>query len=208
MDSMNTTRNCYVYSILVISLELLMLMISNISNKSKQFWKYVFKRSKVKGSHRKRAVPRLLTSCKRKIFLGRHTHIQRIMQRAKSQTRWDGLFLSYGYICPLSASWPTARWAPRRGTCWSRTAPVARRGGARSSSTSLERLSRFRHLDDPVFMQTWYLSLILLLEKKLSCGKISAFHVWQLWGNWKFHHMWRKFSTIDGVLSQFMPFCC
>ena len=35
MDSMNTTRNCYVYSILVISLELLMLMISNISNKSR-----------------------------------------------------------------------------------------------------------------------------------------------------------------------------
>ena len=33
--------------------------------------------------------------------------------------------------------------------------------------------------------QTSYLSLIsliLLVEKKLSCGEISAFHVYQLWG--------------------------
>ena len=65
--------------------------------------------------------------------------------------------------------------------------------------------------------QTWYLSLISLIslvEKNLSCGEISAFHVWQLWGNWKFVHMWRNFRclhmlcTIDGVLLQFMPFCC
>ena len=37
MDSMNTTRSCYVYGILVISLELLMLMINNISNKANSF---------------------------------------------------------------------------------------------------------------------------------------------------------------------------
>ena len=44
--------------------------------------------------------------------------------------------------------------------------------------------------------QTWYSSLISLLslvEKKLSCGEISAFHVWKLWGNWKFLHMRGKF---------------
>ena len=29
------------------------------------------------------------------------------------------------------------------------------------------------------------ISLILLMEKKLSCGEFSAFHVWQLWGNQK-----------------------
>ena len=47
--------------------------------------------------------------------------------------------------------------------------------------------------------QTSYLSLIsliLLVEKKLSCGKISAFHVWQLWGNWNFLHMWRNFRFL------------
>ena len=33
------------------------------------------------------------------------------------------------------------------------------------------------------------ISLILLLEKKLSCGEISAFHVWQLWGNQNIFHM-------------------
>ena len=32
--------------------------------------------------------------------------------------------------------------------------------------------------------------------KKLSCGEISAFHVWQLWGNWKFLHMWRNFRCL------------
>ena len=36
-------------------------------------------------------------------------------------------------------------------------------------------------------------NIILLVEKKLSCGEISAFHVWQLWGNWEFLHMWRNF---------------
>ena len=37
-----------------------------------------------------------------------------------------------------------------------------------------------------------YISLILLVEKKLRCGEISAFHVRQLWGNWKFEilHIW------------------
>ena len=47
--------------------------------------------------------------------------------------------------------------------------------------------------------QTSYLSLIspiLLVEKRLSCGEISAFHVWQLWGNWKFLHMWRNFRCL------------
>ena len=35
---------------------------------------------------------------------------------------------------------------------------------------------------------TWYsswISWIIFVEKKYSCWKISAFHVWQLWGNWK-----------------------
>ena len=47
--------------------------------------------------------------------------------------------------------------------------------------------------------QTSYLSLIsqiLLVEKRLSCGEISAFQVWQLWGNWKFLHMWRNFRCL------------
>ena len=47
--------------------------------------------------------------------------------------------------------------------------------------------------------QTSYLSpisLILLVEKKLSCGEISAFHVWQLWENWIFLHMWRNFRCL------------
>ena len=48
-------------------------------------------------------------------------------------------------------------------------------------------------------IQTWYLSRIsriIFVEKKLSCGEISAFHVWQLWGNWKFLHMWRNFRCL------------
>ena len=48
-------------------------------------------------------------------------------------------------------------------------------------------------------LQTWYLSRlsrIIFVEKKLSCGEISAFHVWQLWGNWKFLHMWRNFRCL------------
>ena len=47
--------------------------------------------------------------------------------------------------------------------------------------------------------QTWYLSLISLIlsvEKKLSCGEISAFHVWQLWENWQFHQTWRNFRCL------------
>ena len=47
-----------------------------------------------------------------------------------------------------------------------------------------------------VAAQTWNLSLIslmLLVEKK--CGEISAFHVWQLWANWKFLHIWRYFKS-------------
>ena len=32
--------------------------------------------------------------------------------------------------------------------------------------------------------------------EKLSCGQISAFHVWQLWGNWKFLHMWRNLRCL------------
>ena len=58
--------------------------------------------------------------------------------------------------------------------------------------------------------QSWYLSRIsriTFVEKKLSCGEISAFLVLQLWGNRKFLYMWRNFSTIDGILLQFMPFC-
>ena len=51
------------------------------------------------------------------------------------------------------------------------------------------------------------ISQIIFVEKKLSRGEISAFHVWKLWGNWKFLHTWRNFSTINGVLLQFMPFC-
>ena len=47
----------------------------------------------------------------------------------------------------------------------------------------------------------------IISGEKSSCGETSAFPVWQLWGNWKFLHMWRNFSTIDGVLLQFMPFC-
>ena len=43
------------------------------------------------------------------------------------------------------------------------------------------------------WQQTWCLSLILLVEKKLPCGEISVFPVWQLWGNWKFLQMWKNF---------------
>ena len=49
------------------------------------------------------------------------------------------------------------------------------------------------------YFQTWYLSLIsliLLVEKKLLCGEISAFNAWQLLGNWKFLHMWRNFRCL------------
>ena len=179
MDSMNITRSCYVYGILVISLELLMLMISNISNKSKQFWKYVFKRSKVKGSQVRRAVPPVVHVLSKNVTFGQtypnsndyaegqktnqmkwtmvivapfkragpQRGFARVTQYQTSSNKKNVLLsTTNGHSCPLPASWPTARWAPRRGTCWSRTAPVARRGGARSSSISLERLSRFRHL--------------------------------------------------------------
>ena len=44
--------------------------------------------------------------------------------------------------------------------------------------------------------QTWYLWRIIFVQKKLSCGEISAFHVWQLWGNWRFLHMWRNFRCL------------
>ena len=30
-----------------------------------------------------------------------------------------------------------------------------------------------------------------------SCGKILAFHIWQLWGNWKFLHRWRNFRCLN-----------
>ena len=46
---------------------------------------------------------------------------------------------------------------------------------------------------------TWYLSRIsgiIFVEKKLSCGEISAFHVWHLWENWKYLHMWRNFRCV------------
>ena len=71
----------------------------------------------------------------------------------------------------------------------------------------------FSH-SDPAFAfgaQTWYLSRIsriIFVEKKLPFGEISVFHVWQLWENWKFLHILKNFRTIDGVLLQFMPFCC
>ena len=38
-------------------------------------------------------------------------------------------------------------------------------------------------------------------------GEISAFHVWQLWGNWKFHHMWRNFGISWEILGNFGKFC-
>ena len=40
------------------------------------------------------------------------------------------------------------------------------------------------------------ISRIIFMGKKLSCGEISAFHVWQLWGNWKFLYMWRNFRCL------------
>ena len=40
------------------------------------------------------------------------------------------------------------------------------------------------------------ISWIIFVEKKLSYGEISAFHVWHLWGNWKFLHMWRNFRCL------------
>ena len=46
------------------------------------------------------------------------------------------------------------------------------------------------HIAPPVLPQTYYLSRIsriIFVGKKLSCGEISAIHVWQLWRNlWSF----------------------
>ena len=44
--------------------------------------------------------------------------------------------------------------------------------------------------------QSSSLSRIIFAEKKLSYGEISAFHVWQLWGNWKFLHMRQNFRRL------------
>ena len=48
----------------------------------------------------------------------------------------------------------------------------------------------------------------IISEEKLSCGEISAFHVWQLWGNWKFLHIWRNFRCKNKQYVQFMGFYC
>ena len=42
--------------------------------------------------------------------------------------------------------------------------------------------------------------------EKLSCGEISAYHLWQLWGNWKFLHMWRNFGKFWEILGNFGKF--
>ena len=34
------------------------------------------------------------------------------------------------------------------------------------------------------------------MEKKLLCGEISAFYVWQLWGNWRYLQMWQNFRCL------------
>ena len=34
----------------------------------------------------------------------------------------------------------------------------------------------------------------IISGEKLPCGESSAFHVWQLWGNQKFLHNWKKFK--------------
>ena len=52
-------------------------------------------------------------------------------------------------------------------------------------------------------LQSSYLSRIsqiIFMQKKLSCGQFWAFHVWQLWGNWKFLHTLRNFGIIWEIL--------
>ena len=43
-------------------------------------------------------------------------------------------------------------------------------------------------------------------RKKLPCGENSAFHLWQLWGNWKFFDVWKLFGKFGEILPQFTRF--
>ena len=49
-----------------------------------------------------------------------------------------------------------------------------------------------------------WISQIIFVEKKLSCGEISAFHVRQLWGNWKFWEILRIFGKFCHNLCAFI----
>ena len=87
-------------------------------------------------------------------------------------------------------------------TAWIKAEPFSR-SGLTGMSAIAPRATYFHYSTLLGYLfctnQSSYLSQISQIiseEKKLSCGEISAFHVWQLWGNWKFLHMWQNFRCL------------
>ena len=68
--------------------------------------------------------------------------------------------------------------------------------GPRGSGVGLQGRKRLCFLPPSQSSYLYRISWFISVEKKLSCGEISVFHVWQLWGNWNFFHMWRNFRCL------------